>query len=198
MPLKFGAKMTGDMPPDLMAATEQADAAVGDELAGLVPPPEKPYSPRVVTALAQSVAKLLSQVGIEGVEVETYTGPVASLEPDDVRFLAMLAQMAADYGQPLPVGLGQIRGDSELTAITAHLTGLAGDPGFKAFLDEDAAMGEELSKGMGPDEELDAAMGGEGEDEGEEVEVEVKVPAGKGKGPGKGKGDDLFMSRMRR
>lgn len=194
MPLKFGAKMKGDMPPDLMAATEQADAAVGDELAGLVPPPEKPYSPRVVTALAQAVAKLLAQVGIEGVEVETYTGPVPSLEPDDVRFLAMLAQMAADYGQPLPVGLGQIRGDSELTAITAHLTGLASDPGFKAFLDEDQAMGEELAQGLGPDDELDAAMDGEGE----EVEVEVKVPAGKGKAPGKGKGDDLFMSRMRR
>lgn len=192
MPLKFGAKMK-DVPADLMNAAGKADEAVGAELSALVPAPEKPYSPKVVQALATAVAKLLSQVGIEGVEVEAYTAPVPQLDPDDVRFLAMLAQMAADYGQPLPVSLDSIRGDNELTAITAHLSGLASDPGFKAFLDEDQAMAEDLAGGMGPDEELDAAMEGEGE--GEEVEVEVKVPAGKGKGKGS---DDLFASRMRR
>jgi hypothetical protein len=52
-----------------------------------------------------------------------------------VRFLAMFEQAAEDYGQPLPVALDQIKGDRELTAITAHLMKLAQDSGFSDFLD---------------------------------------------------------------
>jgi len=71
-------------------------------------------------------------------EPESYTEPAARLDPDVVRFLAMYAAAAEDYGQPLPVALDMIRGDRELTAITAHLMKLAKDAKFAAFLDAPA------------------------------------------------------------
>lgn len=191
MPMKFGAP--SDLPPDLAAAAEQSDEAVGSTLSGLIPDPDRPYSPKAVNALAKAVAAALAVVGITDVELEDYSGPVERLDEEDVRFIAMLSQIAADYGKPFPVPLGEIRGDNELTALASHITMMAKDPELKAFLDEDQAMAEDLSD-MGPDEELDAAMAEGDEDEDEEVEVEVRA-----KGPRKPvKGDDFFSSRMRR
>jgi hypothetical protein len=48
----------------------------------------------------------------------------------------MFAQAAEDYGQPFPVALDMIKGDRELTAITAHLMKLAKDAKFAEFLDQ--------------------------------------------------------------
>lgn len=176
MPLKFGN--TTDVPAELKMETDAMDESVGEELASLTPPPERPYSPKVMNALAGAIASVLGAMGIEA-EVETYTEPVPQLDPDEVRFLAMLTAAAADYGKPLPVTPDKIRGDNDLTAITAALKVLAKDPGFKDFLSQ--SEGEDM-----------------GED-GTEVEVEVKAkPAPGGKPGNPGSEDDLFMSRMRK
>ena len=104
-----------------------------------------------------------------------YTGPVEEFGPDEARFLAMLEAAAADYGKPLPVALADIKGDAELTAITATLQQLAKDQAFVAFLDEGADEGEDENP------------------EGPEVEIEVKTGGGKDKPAG----DDFFAKRMR-
>jgi hypothetical protein len=57
------------------------------------------------------------------------------MDADVARFLAMMATAASDYGKPFPVELEDIKGDSELTAITAALTQLAADKAFAEFLD---------------------------------------------------------------
>jgi len=190
MPLEVMTKL----PAELSAAARGGDEMVGMEIAAKVPKPDRPYSPKVVKALAETLKSVLEAIGIEGVEVEDYAGagPVAELEPDDVRFLAMVAAMAQDYGKPIPVELQDIKGDKELTVITAHLKGLAADPRFKAFLEVDQEQAEPLAEEMRMDRlgevEVEGSMEeGEGEDE-EEVEVEVK------KRPSP---DALFRSRMR-
>ena len=170
MPLMTGAST---MPLDLAAAAGAADAAVGDVVAALIPKPERPYSPRVATSLAAAIAAVMAAMGVE-MTPQPYTGPVEEFGPDEARFLAMLEAAAADYGKPLPVKLADIKGDAELTAITAALQQLAKDQAFVAFLDEGADEGE----GEMP--------------EGPEVEIEVKP----GK-PGKPAGDDFFAKRMR-
>lgn len=188
MPLEVMTKL----PSELSAAARGGDEMVGMEIAAKVPKPDRPYSPKVVKALAETLKAVLEAIGIEGVEVEDYAGPVAELEPDDVRFLAMVAAMAQDYGKPIPVELQDIKGDKELTVITAHLKGLAADPRFKAFLEVDQEQAEPLAEEMRMDRlgevEVEGSMEeGEGEDE-EEVEIEVK------KRPSP---DALFRSRMR-
>jgi hypothetical protein len=176
MPLKFGKMM--DVPEELKMETDAMDESVGEELASMTPPPERPFSPKVMTALASAISAVLGAMGIEA-EVETYTEPVPQLDPDEVRFLAMLTAAAADYGKPLPVTPDKIRSDSDLTAITAALRELAKDSGFADFL------GQPEGDDMGED--------------GTEVEVEVKAkPAPGGKGGKPGSEDDLFMSRMRK
>lgn len=168
MPLMTGAS---NMPPDLAAAAGAADAAVGDVVAALIPKPERPYSPRVATSLAAAIAAVMGAMGVE-MTPQPYEGPVEEFGPDEARFLAMLEAAAADYGKPLPVALADIKGDAELTAITAALQQLAKDKAFVAFLDEGADDGDMP--------------------EGPEVEIEVKP----GK-PGKPAGDDFFAKRMR-
>jgi hypothetical protein len=76
---------------------------------------------------------------------EAYSEPVAQMDSDVARFLAMMAAAASDYGKPFPVELEDIKGDSELTAITAALTQLASDKGFAEFLDA-PAEGEEVTE----------------------------------------------------
>lgn len=190
MPLEVMTKLPGE----LSKAARDSDEMVGMELAAMVPKPDRPYSPKVVKALAETLKAVLEAVGIEGVEVEEYTGPVAQLEPDDVRFLAMVAAMAQDYGKPIPVELSDIKGDKELTVITAHLKGLANDPRFKAFLEVDQEQAEPLAEEMAMEKrgevEVEGMMEeGEGE-EGEEGEVEIEVKK-------KPSPDALFRSRMR-
>lgn len=176
MPLK--PAMQSDMPPDLEAAAASSDAMIGEELSGQIPMPEKPYNPRVVSALAEALAQIMSVMGVE-MTPEPYTGPVTEMPPDEARFLAMIDAAASDYGKPLPVALTEIKGDAELTALTAYLKQLASDPEFEAYLNE----------------------GGEGGDmEGEAPEVEVNIEAGGEEKPSKGKPeaeDDFFAKRMR-
>lgn len=191
MPLSPGPSVPTDMPPDLAAAATASDDMIGGELGALIPPPEKPYNPRVMTSLAKAIAEVMSAMGVE-MTPEPYTAPVTEFGEDEARFLTMIEAAAADYGQPLPVGISQLKGDAELTTLTAALSQLAQDPEFIAFLDEGAEpepMAEEevAAEEMG---EMDAM------DEMDEMEEE---PSPKGK-PAKGKSggdDDFFAKRMR-
>lgn len=143
------------LPTELKSTAEEADTAMGEGIAALIPAPEKPYNPKVVTALAQATANVAKLLGLD-VKAESYSGPVAELDPDLARFLAMLEKAAADYGQPFPTTLDSIKGDGDLTAITAHLIGLAKDRDFKAFLAEPApgeSVGSEMGEEMGGSEE---------------------------------------------
>ena len=152
-------------PDELMERADEQDALVDEQVSAIIPPAETPYNVKVLDALASAISDISKMMGIE-VEVESYGEPTTTLDPDVARFLFMIDQAARDYGQPLPVALDEIRGDAELTTITAHLKKLAADEAFKDFL-----MGEE-------------------EDMGEtEIDIEVK------RGP-KDEQDDMFMSRM--
>jgi len=155
MPLTM--KTPEGMPPDLMAAAEDTDAAIGEELAGMVPPFEKPLPPKVMDALAKGIAQAAKVMGMELSPVK-YTEAVTELDPEVVRFLAMLEAAAGDYGAPFPVALSAMKDAAAVTAITAHLMALAKDKDFKAF--------------------LDMPVEGEGEEVTEEVEGEVEGPGG--------------------
>ena len=125
------------MPVELMALSEESDDALSEGLIALIPAPERPYNPKVVSALSNAVASAAKLMGVD-VMAETYLKPVTELDPDLVRFLAMITKAADDFGQPLPVRLEDIKGDAELTALTAGLIKLARDRDFKAFLAEEA------------------------------------------------------------
>ena len=157
------------IPDDLRMAAEASDAEVEMMLVDLIPAPDKPYSPKVVTALANAIAAVAKVMGLD-LKPEPYTGPVMELDPEVVRFLAMMDAAAKDYGSPLPVPLDAVKGDKELTVITAHLMGLAKDREFKDFLN----------------------MPIEEDEEGMETEVEIKVK------PGMEEDEEFdFASRMR-
>lgn len=140
MPLKLN--MPGDIPKDLMAAAEDSEMAVEDDLLAVVPAPEKPFSAKVVNALSKALAEAGKVMGLEAIP-ETYTGMVEALEPDTIRFLAMFEQAASDYGSPFPVPLSELSTEESLTAVTAHLLQLARDPDFAEWLDQ-PADGEEV------------------------------------------------------
>ena len=133
---------TPKMPDDLAMATAEADDMMGAELSMAMPKPDRPYSGKVVTNLAKAVAKLVGLMGVELVP-EPYPGAVEALGEDEVRFLSMLEAAAAEYGQPFPMPLSAIKGDTELTALTAYLTQLAADKGFADFLNEGVDQEEE-------------------------------------------------------
>jgi len=137
-----------DMPEDLAAVDMDADAVIEDELAQLIPAPDSPYNSKVLTALAKAISSAAQVMGLD-LEPITYSEPEVRLEPEVVRMLAMLASAADDYGQPFPVMLEDIKGDRELTAITAHLLKLAKDKGFKEFLDmpADGEVSVEITAG---------------------------------------------------
>jgi hypothetical protein len=144
------AEAPTDMPADLAAIAEQQDTLIGEEMADLVPRPERPYSAKVYTALAKAIAQAAEVMGLD-LQAETYSGPVEEMDADIARFLAMMATAAADYGKPFPVELDAIKGDAELTAITAALIELAKDKGFAEFLDAPAGdvVQEEVMTPMG-------------------------------------------------
>jgi hypothetical protein len=149
--MPFASKMPKGMSEELSMATAEADDIMGSELSMAMPKPDRPYSGKVVTNLAKAVAKLVGLMGVELVP-EPYAGAVEALGEDEVRFLSMLEAAAAEYGQPFPMPLASVKGDAELTALTAYLTQLAADPEFEKFLNED---GEDE---MEDDETDDAAM----------------------------------------
>ena len=136
MPIDYGAAMPApdDMPQDLLDAAADADDIVGAELAALVPEFEKPINPKVMNALAKAIADVATVMGMD-IQPDEYIEPVTELEPDVVRFLAMIDAAAQDYGKPLPVRLDALRTEGDLTALTAAMMQLADDQDFVAFLD---------------------------------------------------------------
>lgn len=162
MPVDFGASRPA-LPPQFEELAASEDDIVGESLAVVVPVPEKPYSPKVVTALGRAIVQVAKFLGLDLGEGE-YTEPVQALDPEMVRFLAVLSQAAEEYGTPLPVSLQDIRGDQELTALTAALMALAGDRDFREFLAQ-----------VEPDEEAPTEL----PEEEEVVEVEAFDFAGR-------------------
>jgi hypothetical protein len=119
--------------PRLEGLAAESDRALGEALTAVVPAPMKPYNAKVVDALAKALADVLALFDIS-VEPETYSGPVEALDPDLVRFLAMVATAAEDYGKPLPIRLEEMRDEAALTRTTAALAELAADEDFREFL----------------------------------------------------------------
>ncbi len=149
MPFPSMPAVPVDTPDDLLDASLDSDAAIGEGLSEFVPVPDKPFNPKTVTALAQAVAEVAAVMGLE-IEPPPYSGPVPELDVDLVRFTAMIMAAAADYGQPLPVGLEELKDDAALTLLTSGLRELAKDEGFAAFLDspvEDEVEDEEVFQG---------------------------------------------------
>ena len=165
MPIKSKAMKTA--PLELMEVADERDAMIDDQVEAIIPPAEQPFNVKVLSALADAIATIASMMGMD-VEVESYQEPTTRLDPDVARFLFMMDKAAKDYGKPLPIALDAIKGDNELTTITAHLRRLATDDEFKEFL--------------------------RGEDRGD-VDVEVEVTRAGGARPMK-EADELFMSRM--
>jgi hypothetical protein len=141
MPLVIATEAPQGMPADLAAIAEQQDDLIGEEMADLVPRPERPYSAKVYSALTKAIAAAAKVMGLD-LTPESYSGPVEAMDADVARFLAMMAAAADDYGKPFPVELSDIKGDSELTAITAALLQLSKDKGFAEFLDAPAEAEE--------------------------------------------------------
>jgi hypothetical protein len=137
MPLVIATEAPQGMPADLAAIAEQQDALIGEEMADLVPRPERPYSAKVYSALTKAIAAAAKVMGLD-LTPESYSGPVEAMDADVARFLSMMAAAADDYGKPFPVELSDIKGDAELTAITAALLQLSKDKGFAEFLDAPA------------------------------------------------------------
>lgn len=161
MPLNYSPPA---IPPQFEELAASEDDIVGESLAFVVPVPEKPYKAAVMTGLGRAIAQVAKLLGLELGEGE-YTEDVDAMDPNMVRFLAMLSQAAEEYGAPLPVALEDIRGDQELTAITAALMALAQDRDFRDFLAQ-----------VEPDEEAPTELPDE---EDEEVEVEAFDFAGR-------------------
>ncbi len=87
------------------------------------------------------VTKAIAATGkVMGLDLppESDDGRVEAMDADVARFLSMMAAAADDYGKPFPVELSDIKGDAELTAITAALLQLSKDKGFAEFLDAPA------------------------------------------------------------
>jgi len=155
MPLVIATGAPQGMPADLAAIAEEQDALIGEEMADLVPRPGRPYSAKVYSALTDAIAKAAKVMGLD-LTPERYTEDVAQMDGDVARFLAMMAAAASDYGKPFPVELEDIKGDAELTAITAALTQLAGDKAFAEFLDAPAEPEEVIEEEtVMPDGEVD-------------------------------------------
>ena len=144
MPLMIASAPQG-MPADLAAIAEEQDELIGQELAALVPRPDRPYSAKVYTALTDAISKAAKVMGLD-LTPERYTEDVAEMDADVARFLAMMATAASDFGKPFPVELEDIKGDAELTAITAALTQLAADKAFAEFLDAPAEPEEVIEE----------------------------------------------------
>ncbi len=132
--------------------------------------PRRSRTARRLTALAKAIAAAAKVMGLD-LSPEPYSEPVMELDPEVVRFLAMMDAASKDYGSPFPVPLDQVKGDRELTVLTAHLLGLAKDRDFKDFLNMPL------------------------EEEGMETEVEVKVKPGMEE---EEEEDFDFAGRMRR
>jgi hypothetical protein len=149
--------MKGDYPEEIGQIGAERDALMNDAMDSIMPPLDKPINAKVLNALAKAINAVSKVMGIE-VEIEQYD-EATTLDDDVARFLMMMSTAAEDYGKPFPVALDAIRGDSEITAITAHLMDLARDPKFKAFLEEpmegETEVEIKVSRDMDDDEEME-------------------------------------------
>jgi hypothetical protein len=136
------------LPPQFEELATDENDIVGESLAVVVPVPEKPYKAGVVTALGRAISQVAQMLGLDLGDGE-YSEDVDAMDPEMVRFLAVLGQAAEEFGS--------IKGDNELTAITAALMTLARDRDFRDFLAQ-----------VEPDEEAPTDL----PDEDEEMEVE--------------------------
>jgi len=132
MPVDYGASRPS-LPPQFEELAVDENDIVGETLAVVVPVPDRPYSPAVMTGLGRAIVQVAELLGLDLGEGE-YTEAVEAMDPEMVRFLAVLSEAAKEYGSPLPVALEEIKGDQELTAITAALMSLARDRDFRDFL----------------------------------------------------------------
>ena len=147
------------IPEELGAIGAERDAIMADMAEAIIPPAEKPYNVKTLEALAKALKRIADMLGVE-LEVEAYTEPSTTLDPQVQQFLLMIDRAAEDYGQPLPVDLEDLKSDSQLTTITAGLMELAADKGFADFLagepEEDMGGVEiEITRGRDGDEEED-------------------------------------------
>lgn len=149
MPVDYGASRPV-LPPQFEELAASEDDIVGESLAVVVPVPDKPYKASVMSGLARAVTQVATLLGLDLGEGE-YEEDVDVMDPEMIRFLAVLSQAAEEYGSPLPVKLEDIRGDQELTAITAALMSLARDRDFRDFLAQ-VEPDEEMPTDL-PDEE---------------------------------------------
>jgi hypothetical protein len=156
MPIDYGASVPADMNEELRDAAMETDEFIGDELAGLIPPFERPIPPKVMDALASAVADAAKVMGMELV-IDKYTEPTTELDPDLIRFLAMLGAAAEDYGKPLPPP-DSLRAEGDLTRLTAAIIELTRDEGFADFLDmEEEEVEEEVEEVAEEAEDFDFA-----------------------------------------
>ena len=96
--------MPDDMPEELMAAADERDAMVDEQLDGIIPAADSPYNVKVLSAMADAVQAIASLMGIE-VEIEQYNEATTRLDDDVARFLFMASKAAEDFGKPFPVSL---------------------------------------------------------------------------------------------
>jgi metal-dependent amidase/aminoacylase/carboxypeptidase family protein len=129
------------MPRELADLARDRDELVDAELDEMIPTAERPYNVKTLDALARAVQRVAKMFGIEA-ELEEYTEPSVRLDDDVARFLMMMSTAAEDYGKPFPVQVSELKGDKELTLVTAHLMELAADEDFKRFLEGDDERAE--------------------------------------------------------
>ncbi len=159
--MPFASTQSVPLPPEFDEIADEENAAIDDALNVVIPAPDRPYNPKVVTSLGKAVAKVAALLGLDLGDGE-FTGPVEELDPDLVRFLVVVSKAAEEYGQPLPVALEDIRGDAELTTLAAAITSLSTDRDFKDFLNQDVPDSE---PGLPEDEDDEGPAAGDEDDE---------------------------------
>lgn len=120
----------------VLVIADQQDEAIEDGLAEAIPLPARPYKSQVVDNLHRALSGVTELMGVE-FDPMPAGGPVEKLDGETVRLLAMAAKAAADYGQPMPLEPGEIRGDNELVVLSDFLLSLARDRDFRDFLNQE-------------------------------------------------------------
>ena len=137
------------IPEELEDIGAERDALMADAAEAIIPAAETAYNVKAMEALSASLKAIADLLGVELV-IEAYTEPSTTLDPQVQQFLLMISQAADDYGQPLPIALEELKGDTELTTITAHLVELAKDEAFAEFLAGEPEEGEVEIEISGP------------------------------------------------
>lgn len=136
MPFMFMPPKAGKLPRDLKTVATKSNEKVGKGLAEAIPVPDEPFDRRVYTGFAKALAGVLKRMGLK-VEVSSYDKDIREVGPDEARALAMVSAAARDYGEPLPVAMEDLDGDTAMATLAGALTALAGDRDFQDWLKED-------------------------------------------------------------